>query len=216
MELFQAIIGRRSVRAFLDKPVEQALFEKLLELALRAPSAINLQPWELFVVAGEEKKRLSRVLVKRLKERKVSCGPGAKSPLPDHFTNRQKELLKTMLPGLPSGVSIQDFVNEGSCHFYGAPAAVIVCIDQVFGGIRYADIGILTGYLLLAAQGLGLGTCPIGLVTEFEEEIQEQLNIPENKKVIISIAVGYSDPLAPINQPRSNREPLRTMVKWRG
>ncbi|RPI78710.1 MAG: nitroreductase [Desulfobacteraceae bacterium] len=216
MELFQAITGRNSTRAFLDQPVEQALLEKLLELALRAPSAINLQPWELFVVTGEEKKRLSRVLVKRLKERNVSCGPGAKSPLPAHFTIRQKELLKTMLPGLPVGVSIQDFVNEGSCHFYGAPAAVIVCIDQAFGPIRYADIGILTGYLLLAAQGLGLGSCPIGLVTEFEEEIREQLNIPENKKVIIAIAVGYRDPLAPINQPRSNRAPLQTMVKWRG
>ena len=216
MELFQAITGRSSTRAFLDKPVERALLEKLLELALRAPSAINLQPWELFVVQGEEKKRLSRVLVKRLKERKVSCGPGAKSPLPAHFTNRQKELLKTMLPGLPSGMSIQNFVNEGSCHFYGAPAAVIVCIDQAFGSIRYADIGILTGYLVLAAQGLGLGTCPIGLVTEFEEEIREQLNIPEDKKVIISIAVGYSDQLAPINQLRSSREPISTMVKWHG
>ena len=168
------------------------------------------------MVQGEEKKRLSRVLVKRLKERKVSCGPGAKSPLPTHFTNRQKELLKTMLPGLPSGMSIQNFVNEGSCHFYGAPAAVIVCIDQAFGSIRYADIGILTGYLVLAAQGLGLGTCPIGLVTEFEEEIREQLNIPEDKKVIISIAVGYRDQLAPINQLRSSREPISTMVKWRG
>jgi nitroreductase len=215
MDILQAIEGRKSTRAFLDRPVERPILEKLLGLALRAPSAINLQPWEIMVVAGEEKKRLSRTLVKRLKERNVSCGPGAKNPLPAHFTERQKNLLKTMLPGLPAGLAIQDFVNEGSCGFYGAPTALIVCIDQVFNSIRYADIGILVGYFLLAAHGLGLGTCPIGLVTEFEDEIKEQLNIPESKKVIISIALGYSDPAALINQPRSSREPLATLVKWR-
>jgi nitroreductase len=69
--------------------VERKTVETLLSLATQAPSAINLQPWEFVVVSGIEKKRLSSLLVKRMKERKISCGPGAKKPLPEQFVERQ-------------------------------------------------------------------------------------------------------------------------------
>jgi nitroreductase len=215
MDLLKAMEERRSSRAFLDKPVERKILEKLLRLATQAPSAINLQPWEITVVSGEEKRRLSRLLVKRMREMNVSCGPGANSPLPEHFMARQRGLLNVMLPGLPENTPFQDFINEGSCNFYGAPSALIITIDEVFSSIRLADIGIVVGYLVLAAHGLGLGTCPIGLITAFDDDIKEELSIPEEKQVVIGMAVGYRDPDAPINQPRSERVPLEDMVKWR-
>ncbi len=216
MDIIHAIKERKSIRAYLNKQVEREKLEKLLELASKAPSAINMQPWEIVVVAGEEKQRLSRILIKRMKELNVSCAPGAVSTLPEHFIQRQRELFETLSPGIPADMEFQDFINEGSCNFYGAPVAIIISIDEVFSSARLTDIGIFVGYLLLSAYALGLGTCPIGLITAFEDAIKEELNIRENKKIVIGIAVGYPDLNAPINQPKSNRIPLSHSVKWRG
>ena len=215
MDVLQTIQERRSTRAYMDRPVEKETLEKLIGLASQAPSAINIQPWELVVVSGEERKRLSRVLVKRMRERNISCGPGAKKPLPGHFVERQRGLLNVMLPNLPEGTSFQDFINEGSCNFYGAPTAVIIVIDKVFSSARLTDIGIVVGYLVLAAHAMDLATCPIGLITAFDEDIREQLNLSEEKEVVIGIAVGYRDPSSGINKSRSERAPLTEFVKWR-
>jgi nitroreductase len=215
MDLIDSIKKRRSCRAFLDRPVNKDTLENLLMLATQAPSAINLQPWDLTVVSGEEKKRLSRLLVKRMKEMRISCGPGAKAPLPEYFVERERGLLNTMLPNLPDNTNFQDFINEGSCNFYGAPTAIIICIDEVFSSARLTDIGVIVGYLVLAAHGIGLATCPIGLITAFDNDIKEELNIPEEKHVVIGIAVGYADPESPVNLSRSERVPLNDVVKWR-
>ncbi len=215
MDITKAIEERRSTRGFLKKPVEREILERLLQLATQAPSAINLQPWEFTVVSGEEKERLSRLLVKRMRERNVSCGPGAKKPLPEHFRERQRGLLNVMLPNLPDSLPFQHFVNEGSCNFYGAPTAVIITLDSVFSEVRLTDIGVVVGYLVLAAHGLNLGTCPIGLITAFDDEIRDVLSIPETKEVVIGVGVGYRDPEAPINRSRSERAPLEEVVKWR-
>jgi nitroreductase len=85
----------------------------------------------------------------------------------------------------------------------------------VFSSARLTDIGVIVGYLVLAAYGMGLGTCPIGLITAFDDDIKEELNIPEQKHVVIGIAVGYADPESPINLSRSERVPLSDVVKWR-
>ena len=215
MDVLKVIEERRSTRAFLEKPVDRDTLERLLDLATQAPSAINLQPWEFTIVSGEERKRLSRVLVKRMRERNISCGPGATNPLPEYFVERQRRLLDVMLPHLPEQTAFQDFINEGSCNFYGAPTAIIIIIDGVFSSARLTDIGILVGYLVLAAYALGLGTCPIGLITEFDDDIKEELSMPEDKRVVIAVAVGYGDAQAPINRPRSERAPLSDIVKWR-
>ena len=215
MDFKELIEERRSTRAFLEKPVAQEVLETLLHLATQAPSAINLQPWEIAVVSGEEKRRLSRLLVKRMKERNISCGPGAKKRLPEVFVERQRGLLKTIEPGLPEHATFQDFINEGSCNFYGAPTAIIISIDEAFSSARFTDIGVLVGYLVLAAHGLGLSTCPIGLITAFDADIKEELSLPEDKEVVIGIAVGYGDATASINGARSKRAPLQDVVKWR-
>lgn len=215
MDLKEAMEERRSTRAYLEKPVAREMLEHLLHLATQAPSAINLQPWELIVVSGEEKKRLSRLLVKRMKERNISCAPGAKKPLSEAFVERQRGLLNTIQPHLPENTVFQEFINEGSCNFYGAPTAIIISIDQVFSNARLTDIGVLVGYLVLAAHGLGLSSCPIGLITAFDEEIKEELNLSDEKQVVIGVAVGYNDPNAPLNGGRSERAPLQDIVKWR-
>ncbi|MCD6307109.1 MAG: nitroreductase [Deltaproteobacteria bacterium] len=215
MDLLKAIQDRRSTRAFLQRPVERKTLETLLRLTTQAPSAINLQPYELTVVSGEEKQRLSRLLVKRMKERNISCGPGAKRRLPENFVERERGLLRVIQPNLPQDTPFQNFINEGSCNFYGAPTAIIITLDRVFSSARLTDAGVLVGYMVLSAHGLGLGTCPIGLITAFDDDIKEALSIREEKDVVIGVAVGYPDPEAPINRSRSERVPLDDLVRWR-
>jgi nitroreductase len=215
MDLIKAIQERRSIRAFTPDPIPKEKIEAVLNLALHAPSAINLQPWEFIVVVGEERERLSRRLIKAFREKKISCGPDAVKPLPKTFGKRGAKTLEGMNPFFKEmGVQSDQFVNEGSCNFYGAPVAIIICLDDCFSKARFVDIGIILGYLVLAAHDIGLATCPIGLIMAYEDEIKDALNIPENKNVVIGIALGYPDQKSPVNRFKSYREDLENFVRW--
>jgi nitroreductase len=211
----KAIQERKSIRAFTSDPISREKIEELLKLSIKAPSAINLQPWEFVVVIGEERERLSRRLIKAYKEKKISCGPGNVKPMSKTVTKRGVKTLELMTPFFEEmGVNIDQFVNEGSCNFYGAPVAILICLDDSFPKSRFVDIGLVLGYLLLIAHEFGLETCPIGLITAYEDEIKELLNIPENKMVVIGVALGYPDLKSPINRFKSPREDIENFIRW--
>jgi nitroreductase len=215
MDVFSAMTNRQSARAYLPKPVSRADIEDIFKYAGRAPSAINLQPWEYVIVYGEEKDRLVRRLQKARTERKISCGPGTENPLPDIFKNRSRRASRAMAPKVAEmGLEFNQFVEEGSGSFYGAPIAIIVTIDRLFPKIRYLDVGLSVSYLLLAAQAKGLATCPIGLVASYGEEIAETLDIPDNKEIVLGIALGYADTQSPINRFKTERENLDAFRSW--
>ena len=215
MDLIQAIHERKSIRAFKPDPVPRETVEHLLNLAIQAPSAINLQSWEFTVVMGDEKERLSRKLIKAYREKQISCGPGNVKPLPKTIAKRGAKTLEWMNPFFEEmGVHPNQFINEGSCNFYGAPVAMILTQDDSFPSARFVDIGIILGYLVLAAHDLGLWTCPIGLITSYEDEIKDLLNIPENKNVVVGLALGFPDWNSPINRFKSPREDLDNIVRW--
>jgi len=215
MDLVEAVDGRRSIRAFKSDPVSRETIEKILNLVIKAPSAINLQPWEFVVAMGEEKERLSRKLVKSYREKQISCSPGNVKPLADTFSKRGLASVELMTPSLAKmGFEFDRFINEGSCNFYGAPTAVVLCLDNAFSKARLVDVGIAVGYFVLIAQNLGLGTCTIGLINAYEDEIKEVLSIPENKDVVIGIALGYPDPESPANEFKTPRDSLDSFVRW--
>ncbi|MFC1992153.1 nitroreductase [Chloroflexota bacterium] len=215
MDILKAIRERRSVRAFKPDPVPGEVIEQILNLTINAPSANNLQPWEFIVVTGEEKDRLSRSLIKAYIEKQISCGSGAVKPLPETFRRRGLANLELMEPYVKKiGVPVDTFINEGSCNFYGAPAAILICLDDCFSKNQLVDVGTAVSYLVLAAHASGLSTCPIGLITAYEDEVKDLLNIPENKHLIIGIALGYPDPENHVSQCKSTRDNLANMVRW--
>lgn len=215
MDLFSAMENRQSARVYLQKPVLRSDVEDILKHAAMAPSAINIQPWEYVIVYGEEKDRLVRRLQKTHAERKITCGPGTATPLPEIFKKRSRRAAQAMQPGIDGlGLQFNQFVEEGSCSFYGAPIAVIVTIDRLFPKIRYLDIGLSVAYLLLAAQAKGLATCPIGLITAYADDIADALEISKNKEIILGIALGYADRQSPINQFKTERENLDSIRVW--
>jgi nitroreductase len=215
MDVFSAMTSRQSARAYLPKPVARADIEDILRYAGRAPSAINLQPWEYVIVYGEEKDRLVRRLKRAHAERNISCGPGTENPLPEIFKNRSRRASRAMAPKVAEmGLEFNRFVEEGSCSFYGAPMAIIVALDRLFPKIRYLDVGLSVSYLLLAAHAKGLATCPIGLITAYGDEIADALDISDNKEIVLGIALGYADNRSPINQFKTEREKLDAFRFW--
>jgi len=215
MDLIKAIMERKSIRAFKPDPVSREKVKEVLDIAINAPSAINLQPWEFTVVMGEEKARLSRKLVKLYREKQISCSPGNVKPLADSFTRRGVASFELMNPILEQlGTDFNRFINEGSCNFYGAPTAIILCLDNAFSKARLVDIGIVLGFITLTAYSLGLGTCPIGLINAYEDDIKELLNIPDNKDVVIGVALGYPDWDSPLNNFKTPRDSLDNFIKW--
>ena len=215
VNILDAIKERKSIRRFKPGPVPREKIEEILSLAIRAPSAINLQPWEFTVVIGEEKARLSRRLLKAYKERNISCSPGSLKPLSKTFTARGVESFEGMKPFLDEmGCDFDRYINEGSCDFYGAPVAIIICLDNAFSKARLVDIGAALGYLVLAAHSLGLWTCPIGLIAAYEDDVKDELNIPDEKRVVIAVALGHPDWESPINRFTSPRDRLDAFVRW--
>jgi nitroreductase len=215
MDLLKAINERRSIRAFRAEPVPRKTIEEILRLTVHAPSAINLQPWEFVVVTGEEKARLSRRLIKAYHEKQIPCSPGNVKPLPKTYGKRGAKTLALMQPFFEEmGIDPNQYINEGSCNFYGAPVAILLCLDDSFPEARMVDIGIALGYLALTAHEFGLGTCPIGLITAYTDEIKDLLNIQENKNVVIGVALGYPDWDIPINRFKSQRDHLEKFVRW--
>ncbi len=215
MDLLKVIEERKTIRAYKPEPVPKEKIEEILRLAIHAPSAINLQPWEFIVVTGEEKERLSRRLIKAYKEKQIACSPGNVKPLPKTYGKRGAKTLALMKPFFEEmGVDVDQYINEGSCRFYGAPAAILFCLDDSFPKARMVDVGVALGYFALAAHESGLGTCPVGLICAYEDEIKELLNIPENKNVVIGVALGYPDWDVPINRFKSTRDDLTNFVRW--
>ncbi len=215
MDLLRAIQERKSVRAFKRDPVPRETIREILRLATHSPSAINLQPWEFTVVTGEERERLSRRLIKAYREKQISCGPGNVKPLPKTVGKRGAKTLALMNPFFEQmRVDPARFINEGSCNFYGAPSAIIISIDDSFSKRALVDIGSVLGYLILAAHDLGLATCPIGLISAYSDEIRDELGVPENKDVVIGIALGYPDAQSPINRFKSPRDDLEKSIRW--
>jgi nitroreductase len=215
MDLLKTINERRSIRGFKPDPIQKEKIDEILRLTIQSPSAINLQPWEFIIVTGEEKERLSRRLIKAYKEKQVGCSPGNIKPLPKTYGKRGAKTLDLMNPFFEEmKVKSDQFTNEGSCNFYGAPVAILLCLDDSFPDARMVDIGVALGYLVLTAHEFELGTCPIGLITAYEDEIKDLLNIPENKKVVIGVALGYPDWDIAINRFKSPRDDLEKFVRW--
>lgn len=215
MDIFTAMRERKSARAYLDKPVPKSDIDEIFKYAGLAPSAINLQPWEFIVTYGEEKNRLVRRLKNAQAEKCITCGPGTTEPLPEKFNRRSCEALEIMEPKITSmGLAFNQFIEEGSCSFYNAPLAVIVAIDKMFPPIRYLDVGLSVSYFLLAVHAKGLASCPIGLITAYADEIADALNIPKEKEILLTIAVGYADEVSPANDFKTTRADLTEIVTW--
>ncbi|MBU2548492.1 MAG: nitroreductase [Proteobacteria bacterium] len=223
MELLEAIRRRRSVRAFKPEPVSTETIKQILEIATWAPSSVNSQPWEFFILKGE---KLDQLRNKGLELVGQGVGPHPDVPLPDKtrgdmglpgiYKKRQVALGVTIFKilGIPKGdqQAMMDYMAS-MYRFFDAPAVIIIALDKVLHlSYPLIDIGALIQTIALTAQEFDLGTCIMRAIVDYPEQVREIVGIPESKHVVIGMTIGYPDWDHPINSFRSERDALESML----
>lgn len=220
MNISEAILKRRSTRSFLPSPVSREAITQALELARWAPSVGNTQPWDVWVVSGEKVSQLAGGFCRKVVQQ---AAQQPDFPIPDIFTfegdtmRRYRETGKSLFGNM--GIRRDDYHKRfehllNNSSGYGAPHFLFVLVDRSLGIFSILDVGIFVQTFCLAATDLGLGTCIMANLVRYPEVIRELLPIPEDKRLLIGIAVGYPDLGDPVNRFRSSREELRQFVTW--
>jgi nitroreductase len=211
VETLEAVRGRKSIRAYLPKPVPQEIVAQILEASRWAPSGSNRQRWRVTVATGERCKALAESLVARAREQKP--GVPASRAAPPGERRRTEGLWASLSQAAEAmGSSLREVVEVGSYGLYGAPVVVVVSHSGTSGD----DTSRFVTTMLLVAHDLGLGTCWLGIPLHHRDIIHEVLGIPEGERVSAVVALGYPDLDVPINAFRSSREGLETFVRWVG
>jgi nitroreductase len=225
MDLLEAIDARKSIRAFKPEPVPEDVMTEVLGIATRAPSSVNSQPWEFFIVRGEALEALKRSSLEQYRLGKppspeLGMGPskGVAPALEGVFKERQVELAIQIfkLVGIQKGdkAGIAEW-NESMVQFYEAPTIVVIVIDKMLQSKwPIVDAGLVAGHIALAAQNYGLGTCIMRAIVDYPEQVRKVVGIPDSKFIIIGIAIGYPDWDHPINKLRTNREEIEKIVTF--
>jgi nitroreductase len=219
MQLDEAVHGRRSIRAFLPDPVPRDKITKIVDLARWAPSWGNTQPWELVVADGQKAKELAD-LFEEEGRKGVPPRPDIQMPIefPDAHKKRYMGLGRALLTFMgidrdDKDARIKHYLNM--YKFFGAPAVVYFVIDGRLN-VPYSclDVGSIGTTLCYAAAQEGLGTIYLAAAMHYPDLVRKVLSIPEDKKVVIGIALGYPHPDAPASLFRSDREPVETIMRF--
>ncbi|MEK7845383.1 MAG: nitroreductase [Nitrospinota bacterium] len=218
MNIIEAINNRRSVRAFKSDPIPDDILRKIINAATMSPSYTNTQPWEVAVVRGTVKEKLSHDLY-ALASVDTPPNPDIPKPLswPEKLNKRSKEHGERRFKVMGIGRDDKEKRKELrllNFRFYDAPAVLFIFMDKNLGEWSIMDIGMFAQSLMLAALEYGLGTCPQAVLTDYPHTIKKHLNIPETKKILLGISIGYPDNEALINTYRSMRVEMDEFVKW--
>jgi len=225
MELVEAVRSRRSIRAFTPTPVSREILTDILDLARLAPSATNCQPWEFIVLIGESLLKAKQVNIDQAQSG-AEVAPDFQTLPPNYlvspYVDRQNTLARTMFNSM--GIERSDREKRAEWQlkgkrFFDAPAAILVCAnDDILSQahqIPLIDIGLVTQTIALTALEYGLGTCIQQDTIFFPKALKGTLNIPESKRLIVAIAIGYPDWDHPVNQFSRDRETLENLVTWK-
>lgn len=209
MSVSDAVRARKSVRAFLPDPVDNQQLAELLELAARAPSGGNVQPWRIYVVNGAAMERFRAFIAERPPEEPEYhiYPPGLWEP---YRTNRFA-LGEAMYATI--GIAREDKAGRlaqfaKNRDFFGAPAAIFCFIDRRMGPPQWSDLGMFLQTFMLLAREAGLDTCPQEFWAAYPKSVHEFVGAPEEEMLFCAVAVGHADWSHPINTLQSERMPL--------
>jgi nitroreductase len=217
-----AIASRRSIRAFLPTPVARADIEAILDVAARAPSGTNTQPWKVYVLTGAMKEKLSAEILRahndpelgkqHVEEYRYYPGKWV-SP----YIDRRRKVgwdLYTLL-GLTRDNKAGMHAQHGRNYlFFDAPVGMIFTIDRVLERGSWLDYGMFLQNIMVAARGRDLDTCPQAAFIPYHRIIGELLGLPPNEMVVCGMSLGYADPDRIENTLVTEREPAASFVKF--
>ena len=211
---------RRSMRAFTDQPVPQAVLEQLLKAARAAPSGANLQPGRFIQVSGEARTALTKALLQNRQDGapEIEDYDYFPRPMPMQLRKRQVAAAQALYGAI--GIARDDAPGresqfERNYRFFDAPVALIVTIDASFGAGGYMDLGMALHGLQLAASAIGMGSCAIGAMASHAQTIRDVLQLPADQHIVCGVALGWPDAQAPINRTTTQRIPLDVYFEQR-
>ena len=216
--VFEEVVrGRRSLRAFLPHPVSTATLQRVFEVAQRAPSNCNTQPWVTHVASGASLRHLSEEMPRRFMAGEMSLD----FPYDGVYQGVYKERQYGSAQALYDAVNIErsdkvrrqeQFMRNFS--FFDAPHAAFLFLPEPFGLREAADLGMYAQTLMLAMTAHGLGSCPQTALSFEANFIREALGIAPQYKLLFGISFGYPDPEAPVNRCATDRAALKDCVHF--
>ncbi|MYM30517.1 nitroreductase [Duganella sp. CY15W] len=217
-----AITSRRSLRAFLPTPVAHEDIVQILQVAGRAPSGTNTQPWKVYVLQGERKQQLSSAilaahnnpeLAKQHTEEYAYYPQEWVSP----YIDRRRKVGWDLYALL--GLTRDNKAGMASQHgrnyeFFGAPVGLIFTIDRIMEQGSWLDYGMFLQNIMVAARARGLDTCPQAAFTQYHRIISDQLGLPDKETVVCGMALGVADMTKVENSLITERMRVEEFVKF--
>jgi nitroreductase len=221
MGVTEAVKARRSVRAFLDTPVSLPVLREVLELAARAPSGGNLQPWWIHVVTGEPLTRLRETM----RQRVLTQGPDPAeyevypANLWEPYRSRRYEIGEVMYAAL--GIERTDKLGRlrrfaENYQLFGAPVALFCFVDRRMGSPQWSDLGMYLQTLMLLLQERGIDSCAQEAWSAYNRVVSEFVQSPAEHMLFCGMAIGYADPDAAVNRLDTPRAPLDEFARFHG
>lgn len=218
----EVIASRRSTRAFLPTPVAQDDIEAILEVAARAPSGSNTQPWKVYVLTGDIRQRLSeKILAAYLDPAQNTQHEEEYAYYPRQWVSPYVERRRKVgwdlyaLLGLTrdnkAGMQAQHGRNYA---FFDAPVGLIFTIDRVMEQGSWLDYGMFLQNVMIAARARGLDTCPQAAFTQFHRLIADVLQLPDSEQVVCGMALGFADRDKVENTLVTERAPVSEFVRF--
>ena len=219
MHAQDAMRARKSVRAFLKRPVERDTISRMLEAARWAPSGTNTQPWQVIVTRGETKQRVCAAL-----QNAYNAGVEPRMDYayyPEEW--REPYLSRRRACGLQLyetlGIRREDAARRraqwiANYRAFDAPVALFYFLDSRMDKGSFMDCGMFIQSVMLAALDEGLSTCPQAALVEYPALVREILGIEPDRTLVCGMAVGSADTADPVNGYRTRREPVEAFTRF--
>jgi nitroreductase len=222
MHVRDAAASRYSCRAFLPTPIPEQIVRDIVETAARAPSAGNMQPWRIDVIAGERVEVLKDLLRPRMGE--LPRAEGLEYTIYPHEMNatyRKRRFEVGELLYRSIGVPREDKPARyrqyaRNFEFFGAPVGLFFSLDRDLGVAQHSDLGGLIQTVMLLARGHGLHACAQQAWASWHKTVPAFLDLPPHMMLYSGMALGHADETAPINGWRSPRAPLNEYATFSG
>lgn len=195
----EVIKSRKSIRAFLPTPVTKQDVQNIIEIATRAPSGSNTQPWKVYVLIGEVKQQLSDEILQahnnptnNYKEEYHYYPVQWLSPYLERRRKIGWDLYYLLGLGRENKAGMHDQFGR-NYTFFDAPVGLIFTIDRVMQQGSWLDYGMFLQNIMLAARARGLDTCPQAAFAQYHQIIQKRLSLPDQQMVVCGMSLGYAD-----------------------
>ena len=213
-----AVVTRRSLRAFLPIPVSTDLLQEILTTASRAPSGTNMQPWNVHLLTGNSLRKVSEAV---LEDFDNDVPYDEEQPYyPDKFFEpylaRRRKVgwdLYTLV-GIEKGDKQKmKAQHRRNYEFFSAPAGAVFTIHRDLNIGSWLDYGMYLQNVMLLAREAGLHTCPQAAFCGYHKSIRRALPLKDEEVVVCGMTIGYADFSAVENTLETERADASEFLK---